>query len=125
MGDMVKIEIWSDVVCVWCYIGQRRLEKALARFEHARAVELVWRSFQLDPSHPKKDPTPAPVIVAQKTGASAEQIRSTADRMKTLAAHEGLEYDFERSVVVNTFDAHRLIHMAHTYDLGTEMHRRL
>ena len=125
MVASMRIDIWSDVVCVWCYLGERRLERALAQFEHRDRVRLVFHSFQLDPSYPKASPEPASSVVAKKMGVSADQVRAMADGLKDLASQEGLEYDFERAIVANTFDAHRLTHLAKTYDLGGEMHQRL
>ncbi|GII57639.1 DSBA oxidoreductase [Planotetraspora thailandica] len=121
----MQVEVWSDVVCPWCYIGKRRLEKALAGFEHADEVELVWRSFQLDPSYPKGVSQPVFEALSEKFGGSTSQVRAMTDRVKALAAEEGLEYDFEKSVMVNTFDAHRLTHLAKAHGLGPQMHERL
>jgi predicted DsbA family dithiol-disulfide isomerase len=121
----VQVEVWSDVVCPWCYIGKRRLEKALAGFEHADEVEVVWRSFQLDPSYPKGVRQPVFEALSEKVGGSLSQVRAMTDRVKALAAEEGLEYDFEHSTMVNTFDAHRLTHLAKAHGLGPQMHERL
>jgi predicted DsbA family dithiol-disulfide isomerase len=120
----VRVEIWSDVVCPWCYIGKRRFEKALARFDHSDEIEVVWRSFQLHPEHPKGVREPLEESLAAKIGGSVEQVRAMNDRVKTIAAAEGLEYDFERYSLVNTFDAHRLTHLAKTYRLGAQLHER-
>jgi predicted DsbA family dithiol-disulfide isomerase len=121
----VRVEVWSDVVCPWCYIGKRRLERALEGFEHAGEVEVEWRSFQLDPSHPKGVRQPVYESLAQKTGGSTAQVRAMTDRVKALGAEEGLEYDFENAISVNTFDAHRLTHLAKAHGLGAETHERL
>jgi predicted DsbA family dithiol-disulfide isomerase len=119
------IEVWSDVLCPWCYLGKRRLERALAGFEHAGEVEVVWRSFQLDPSHPKGVRQPVYQMLAAKFGGSIDQARAMTERVKELAAQEGLAYDFDRAVTVNTIDAHRLTHLAKKHGLGGEMHERL
>jgi predicted DsbA family dithiol-disulfide isomerase len=121
----VRIEVWSDVVCPWCYIGKRRLEKALAEFEHADEVEVEWRSFQLDPTHPKGLRQPVYESLAAKTGGSTAQVKGMTDRVKAIGAEEGLAYDFDRAVVVNTVDAHRITHLAKTHGLGSAMHERL
>ncbi|GAA5188111.1 DsbA family oxidoreductase [Rugosimonospora acidiphila] len=121
----MKVEVWSDIVCPWCYIGKRRLENALAGFEHAGEVEVEWRSFQLDPEYPRGAGRPVYSHLAEKTGGSVEQVRAMTDRVKALAAEEGLAYDFERSIVVNTFDAHRLTHLAKAHGLGGQLHERL
>ncbi|MEE1938087.1 DsbA family oxidoreductase [Streptomyces sp. TRM 70361] len=121
----VRIEVWSDVVCPWCYIGKRRLERALADFGHADEVAVVWRSFQLDPSFPRGVRQPVPEMLAKKTGASPEQVRAMNERVTELAAREGLDYALERTVMVNTVDAHRLTHLAKEHGLGGRAHERL
>jgi predicted DsbA family dithiol-disulfide isomerase len=121
----VKVEIWSDVVCPWCYIGKRRFESALARFDGADRVEVEWKSFQLNPAQPKGSPESHDTYLAHKMGASVEQIHEMNDRVVALAAAEGLDYHFETYKVVNTFDAHRVAHLAKSYGLGTEVHERL
>ncbi|GIH16363.1 DsbA family oxidoreductase [Rugosimonospora africana] len=121
----MKIEVWSDVVCPWCYIGKRRLDRALAGFEHADEVEVEWRSFQLDPTYPKGAQRPVLAHLAQKMGGSVDQVRAMTDRVKSLAADEGLEYDFDRAIAVNTVDAHRVSHLAKAHGLGGQMHERL
>jgi predicted DsbA family dithiol-disulfide isomerase len=121
----VKIEVWSDVVCPWCYIGKRRLERAIAEFGHADEIEVVWRSFQLDPAYPRGEPRPVYEHLAEKTGSSVAQVHGMIDRVKSLAAEEGLAYDFDRAIVSNTFDAHRLTHLAAAHGLGAQMHERL
>lgn len=121
----MRVEVWSDVVCPWCYLGKRRLERALAGFDHAGEVDVVWRSFQLDPAHRKGLRQPVYEMLAQKFGGTTAQARAMTERVKGLAAAEGLAYDFDRAVVVNTFDAHRLTHLAKAHGLGGEMHERL
>jgi predicted DsbA family dithiol-disulfide isomerase len=119
----VKIEVWSDIVCPWCYIGKRRLETALGNVE--AAVEVEWKSFQLDPGFPRGKAVPVYDALAEKFGGGREQVREMTGRVAALAAAEGLEYDFEHGVMVNTFDAHRLAHHAKSQGLGPEMHERL
>jgi predicted DsbA family dithiol-disulfide isomerase len=109
----------------WCYIGKRRLEKALAEFGHADEIEVEWRSFQLDPTHPKGLRQPVYESLAAKTGGSTAQVKAMTDRVKALAAQEGLVYDFDRTVTVNTVDAHRITHLAKAHGLGGAMHERL
>ena len=120
----MREEICSDVVCPWCYIGKRRFEKALARFNHSDEVEVLWRSFQLHPEHPKGVREPLEESLATKIGGTVEQVRTMNDHVKTLAAAEGLDYDFERYTLVNTFDAHRLTHLSKAHRLGAELHER-
>src|SRR6478609_1960891 len=93
----VAVEIWSDLVCPWCYLGKKRFEKALAQFEHVDAVTVQWRSFQLDPTIPPDTAEPTLPRLAAKMG-SLEAVRSGMSRLVALGAEEGIAYDFERSV---------------------------
>ncbi|MGX7673563.1 DsbA family oxidoreductase [Plantactinospora sp. DSM 117369] len=121
----MQLEVWSDIVCPWCYLGKRRLDTALGQFAHADEVEVVWRSFQLDPSYPKGQPRPVPEALRSKLGASAAQVAAMQGHVTSLAAEEGLDYHLDQSIMANTFDAHRLTHLAREYGLGTELHERL
>jgi predicted DsbA family dithiol-disulfide isomerase len=112
----MRIEIWSDVVCPWCYIGKRRLERALAGFPHADEVEVVYRSFELDPSAPRHEhggerelTTP---VLARKYGQSEAQMRRMQEQLIATAAEEGLAFRLLENVHTNTVDAHRLLHLA-------------
>ena len=109
------IEIWSDVVCPWCYIGKRRFEAALAQFPHADQVEVRWRSFQLDPTAPRSavdDPPGVTRRLADKYGLGIAEAEAMVDRVTQAAAGEGLEFHQENSRGRATLDAHRLLHAA-------------
>jgi predicted DsbA family dithiol-disulfide isomerase len=108
----MRIEIWSDVVCPWCYIGKRRLERALASFEHADQVEVVWRSFQLDPSAPQEPVETVAESLGRKYGGGPEAGKQMIDRVEAVAAEEGLLFRHHQSLRVNTVDAHRVLHLA-------------
>ncbi len=108
----MKVEIWSDVVCPWCYIGKRRFEAALAQFEHRDQVEVIWRSYQLDPNAPRHGEQKTTEMLAQKYGVSVEQAAKMQARVSAIAAQEGLEYHLDQTRHENTFDAHRLLHLA-------------
>ncbi len=108
----MRIEVWSDVVCPWCYIGKRRLERALETFEHADAVEVVFRSFELDPAAPRQATEPVVEVLARKYGGGVENARAMMDRVTEVANAEGLEYHLDRTLRGNTVDAHRLLHLA-------------
>ena len=109
------MEIWSDVVCPWCYIGKRRFEAALEAFEHADEVTVMWRSFELDQEAPKVVEGTATERLAAKYGMSLERASQLHAEMTERAAAEGLEFRFDLARGGNTFDAHRLIHLAATY----------
>ena len=121
----MEVEIWSDVVCPWCYIGKRRFEAALARFPHADEVTVHWRSFQLDPSAPPEREGGLAAWLSTKLGITAEQARAMDDQISTVAAGEGLDYHLEVARPGNTFDAHRLIHLAGTQGRQGAMKERL
>ena len=108
----MKIEIWSDVACPWCYIGKRRFETALAAFPHRDSVEVQWRSYQLDPSLPEHyDGTELDYLSTRK-GMAPAQVAGMFEHVASLASAEGLDYRFDAVVVANSFTAHRLIHLA-------------
>jgi predicted DsbA family dithiol-disulfide isomerase/mRNA-degrading endonuclease toxin of MazEF toxin-antitoxin module len=119
----MKVEIWSDVVCPWCYIGKRRLETALDGFDEE--VEVVWRSFELDPGAPRKPEEALDEALAAKYGMTLEQARDMMGQMTRTAAGEGLEFDFSRAQRGNTLDAHRLLHFAAERGVQAEMKERL
>ncbi len=121
----MRVEIWSDVVCPWCYIGKRRFERALEQFDGAPAVEIEWRSFQLNPMHPVGKRESLEASLAAKMGGTIAQVREMNDRITQLAADEGLEYHLERYQVVNTFNAHRLAHLGKALGIGPALHERL
>lgn len=113
-GKKMKIEIWSDVVCPWCYIGKRRFEQALGEFAHADKLDIEWKSYQLDPQM-ETDPTlNIHQYLADKKGMSLEQAHAMGDNVTKVAAEEGLSYDFSKTIPVNTIKAHRLLHYAKT-----------
>lgn len=121
----MQVEIWSDFVCPWCYIGKRRFEAALARFEHRDAVRVVWRSFQLDPSMPRLFDGSLDDMLAQKLGRSPAEARAMNARLTDLAAEEGLNYRLDVARPGNTFDAHRALHLAASKGLGAQAKERL
>ena len=121
----MKVEIWSDVMCPFCYIGKRRFEAALLKFEHKDEVEIIWKSFQLNP-HMKTDPEKnINQYLAEIKGWTLDQAESMNERVTQMAKAEGLHYDFDKAIVANSFDAHRLIQLAKTHNKGDEAEERL
>ncbi len=106
----MRIEIWSDVVCPWCYIGKRRLEKALTNT--GLRPEIVWKSFELDPSSPKVPTQTVAEHLGAKYGGGAAGGQQMIDRVEAVAAEEGLIYRLGQAQRANTTDAHRLLHLA-------------
>ncbi len=121
----MKVEVWSDVVCPWCYIGKRHLEQALEQFEHSDEVELVWRSFELDPRAPAKREGPLFEHLARKYGTSLAQAEAMGERVADAARGVGLDFQFGKAQSGNTFDAHRLLHEAHAQGLGDAFKERV
>ncbi|MEO6444180.1 MAG: DsbA family oxidoreductase [Gemmatimonadaceae bacterium] len=121
----MKVEIWSDIACPWCYVGKRRFEKALASFPQRDEVDVVWRSFELDPTAPRRQSEPQSVLLARKYRVPLAQAEAMNASMTAAAASEGLDFHFERVQVGNTFDAHRLIHFAAAAGRREEMVERL
>jgi len=108
----MQVEIWSDVVCPWCYLGKRRFEQALSGFEHRDDVQVVYRSFELDPSAPVGVTTPTVELLADKYGMSPAQASQAQHEMEERAAGEGLTFRMAGLRRGNTRDAHRLIQLA-------------
>jgi predicted DsbA family dithiol-disulfide isomerase len=109
----MRVDIWSDIVCPWCYLGKRRFERALDAFEDRADVEVVHRSFQLDPARPKGHTQNRREMLMSKYHLSTAQVETMDARMEQTAAADGLEYHLdEGGVTGNTFDAHRLLHLA-------------
>lgn len=108
----MRIEVWSDVVCPWCYIGKRHLEQALASFEHRDKVEVIYRSFELDPSAPQVPVETTVEALARKFGTDVAGARELMKRADAAAAAVGLEFNHADALRARTFDAHRLLHLA-------------
>lgn len=121
----MTVEIWSDVMCPFCYIGKRKFEQALAQYEGRDAVEVVWRSFQLNPGL-QTDPgiTVAQSLASQK-GWTLAQTHQAMQQVTDLAERVGLHYRFDRAVVANSFDAHRFTHLAKAHGKQHEAEERL
>lgn len=113
----ITIEVWSDVMCPFCYIGKRQLERALREFPQGEAVEVIWKSFQLQPDLQTEPSKSVLQSLSESKGWSREQTLSAMAHVTEIAAAEGLHYDFERAVVANSFDAHRLTHLAKAHGL--------
>jgi predicted DsbA family dithiol-disulfide isomerase len=121
----LRVDIWSDIACPWCYIGKRRFEAALQDFPQKDQVELVWHSFELDPSAPVGNPQPMRDALARKYGRTPAQAQEMMDSMTGTAAGEGLEYHFEKTRLTNTFLAHQLLHLVAEHGQQDDMKERL
>lgn len=121
----MKIEIWSDFACPFCYIGKRKLEKALNQNPTIKNVEIIFRSFELAPDLPRDGNVDTVTMLANKYGMSLEQAKADLEHVEKMAAEVGLEYHLQSAVQTNTFDAHRLVHYAATKGKSLEMAERL
>jgi predicted DsbA family dithiol-disulfide isomerase len=121
----MQVEIWSDPVCPWCYLGKRRFERALESFGHRDEVTVVYRSFELDPSAPPGITTPTVERLAGKYGMTAGEADEAQRQMEQRAAQDGLEFRMEGLRSGNTRDAHRLLHLAKERGVQAELAERL
>lgn len=121
----MQVEIWSDVICPWCYIGKRRFETALANFAHRESVNVTWRSFELDPKAPLQYPGTLEGMLSRKYGVSPQEAAAMNARVTAVAREAGLEYRLTYARPGNTFDAHRLLHFAAARQLGDRATERI
>lgn len=121
----MQVEIWSDIVCPWCYLGKRRFEQALAGFDHRDDVQVVFRSFELDPAAPRGVTTPTIDVLADKYGMSPAQASAAQRQMEQRAVADGLTFRMDGLRSGNTRDAHRLLQLARERDRQDEMMERL
>jgi predicted DsbA family dithiol-disulfide isomerase len=108
----MKVEIWSDIMCPFCYIGKRRFEAALQQFAHREQVQVHWHSFELDPNMETRPGQTVHQLLAERKGVSVAEAQRMNDHMAGVAREVGLHYDFDKVVPVNTFNAHRFAHLA-------------
>lgn len=120
--NKMKVEIWSDIMCPFCYIGKRHFEAALDQFEHKDQVEVEWKSFQLDPSIPEevKIRTSMTDYMANRKGMSPEDVQSMFSSVIDMAKRAGLDFNFDNQLLANSIKAHRLIQLAKEKSLGDQ-----
>lgn len=121
----LTVEIWSDVVCPFCYIGKREFENALARFEHRDQVEVEWKSFELDPNAPERSPHDMYGMLVAKYGGTRESAQARVQGVVQRAKTVGLDYQMDKAIIGSSFHAHRLIQFAKTKGKGAEAEERL
>lgn len=114
----MKVEIWSDVMCPFCYIGKRRFEQALAGFDHKEQIEIEWKSFQLNPDLKTNPDISISQYLADIKGFTLDHAQQLNDHVTQMAAKDGLTYNFDKAIVANSFNAHRLAHLAKQHGLG-------
>lgn len=123
----MKIEIWSDVACPFCYIGKRKFESALAEFAQRNEIEISWKSFQLDPTPQRELPAETDIYqyLATRKGMSYAESKSLHDHVTKMAQEVGLVYNFDQAKLSNTFDASRLLHFATQFGKQSEAKEKL
>jgi predicted DsbA family dithiol-disulfide isomerase len=121
----MQVEIWSDIVCPWCYLGKRRFENALESFSHRDAVEVTYRSFELDPSAERDRTTPTIELLATKYGMTVPDATQAQRQMEQRAVEDGLEFHMDGLRSGNTRDAQRLLHLAQAHNRQAELVERL
>jgi protein disulfide-isomerase len=121
----MKVEIWSDYVCPFCYIGKRRFEKALEDFPHKEKIEVVFKSFELDPNAKRDTDLSIYEILAKKYGMPVEEAKRMSAGVARQAAETGLEFNFNTAIPTNTFDAHRLAKYAEAKGIGKDISESL
>src|SRR5690554_2454327 len=128
MSEPLRVDVWSDVVCPWCYIGKRNLETGIRAFEEAEGsvpVEVEFHSFQLDPNTPDDFEGSAAEYLARHVGVDVETARQMQRQVSHVAAAVGLHYDFDSLKPANTLKAHQLLHLAKAHGLQLEVKEAL
>lgn len=121
----MNVEIWSDVMCPFCYIGKRKFEAALDQFPHKDQINVIWKSFQLNPDMPTDPSRSVLDYLAEVKGIPLAQAEQMHDHVTAMAREVGLEYHFDKAVVANSFDAHRFIQLAKQHGLGDAAEERI
>jgi len=121
----MKVEIWSDLVCPFCYIGKRKFEHALEQFEHSDEIEVEWRSFELQPGLQTDGSNNQYEHLAGRKGWTTEYSRQVHSQLTETAKEVGLTYNFDQAIPANTFNAHRLTHLAAEHGLQDKAEERL
>ena len=125
MENTLKVQIWSDIMCPFCYIGKRRIEEALQNFEHKEAVEIEWKSYQLDASFVASPEDNMADHLAAKYRKDTDWAQNMLDNMTQNAKTAGLDFHFEKAILANSFNAHRLLHLAKKHDLANDLEELL
>ena len=118
---MIKIDVWSDVVCPFCYLGKKKLEVALQKLKLDSKSTIEWHSFQLDPTFPKNTSSPASEHLIHRKGLTLSQIQSSHKRLTELGHQYQIDFQFDKAINFNTFDAHRLLHWSKEYQKQNEL----
>lgn len=121
MKNQLKIQIWSDVMCPFCYIGKRKIEEAITQFENKDSIEIEWKSFELDPSFVATPNESIADHLAEKYGRDTDWAQSMLENMTENAKNSGLDFHFEKAILANSLNANRLMHLAKKHNLSNEL----
>jgi predicted DsbA family dithiol-disulfide isomerase len=121
----MKIEIWSDVMCPFCYIGKNNFEQALEKLPFKDEVEVEWKSFQLDPTLDPKEAKNTFEYLKEKKGFGEAQAQQMIGQVSQMGKGAGIDFNFEKALITNTFSAHKLLHLAKKYNKSNEMEEAL
>jgi predicted DsbA family dithiol-disulfide isomerase len=124
-SEKMQVEIWSDIMCPFCFIGKRLFDEALGAFAHHDLVQVVWKSYRLFPDVRYLEGSDACTVLAEVKGLTRSSMQQAIAHVTALGKDVGIRFDFDRLKMVDTFDALRLVHWAATHDLGSEMKERL
>ncbi|MBC6110173.1 DsbA family protein [Pedobacter fastidiosus] len=113
----MKVEIWSDVMCPFCYIGKRHFEQAIDRLPFKNEIEVDWKSYQLNPEYHNTNNETVYEYLSRSKGMPIEQAKQMTKQVVDMASNAGLTIDFDKNIPANTFNAHRLIHLAAKHNL--------
>jgi predicted DsbA family dithiol-disulfide isomerase len=123
--EKIKIEIWSDVVCPFCFLGKKKMEQAIAKLNAEDKVEIIWRSFQLDPDFQKKVSLPSIQYLSERKGYPVDQIKGMCTQLSAQGKSYAIDFQLEKALTFNTLDVHRLIHWAQPLGLSNELKEAL
>ncbi len=121
----MKIEIWSDVMCPFCYIGKNNFEQALQKMPFKDDVQVEWKSFQLDPELNPKESKNTIEYFKEKKGFPEAQARQMIQQVSQMGKSAGIDFNFDKALITNTFSAHRLLHLAKKYNKSNEAEEAL
>ena len=120
-NPVIKIEIWSDIVCPFCYVGKKKIQQVIEKLNIEDEVQIIWRSYQLDPDLPSEKAYPSLEYLMKKKNISAEQMQGMNEYLKQQGLQYGIDFQLDKSMVFNTFNAHRLLQWAKEFNKSSEL----
>lgn len=120
-AEKIKIEVWSDIVCPFCFVGKKKLEQAITKLAAEDKVEVIWHSFQLDPDFPSDVSMPSAEYLSERKGYPINQIKEMGVQLASQSKEYGIDFKFEKALTFNTLDAHRLLQWSKTLNKSNEL----